>query len=185
MASKKGSENNDLLHEVGLDIKSRTIKLVGDIDEDAFYNFSCNMTMLENISNEPINLNLSTGGGEIDYGIAIVERIKTSKCEVHIQAFGFVGSIGIFILASGDKRSATTLTNFLHHEDSYETDKQHKANKAYVKYMENADNIRCRWLAKQTKRDFKFWKDLGVSIDHYFFSEEALTYGLIDEIIEI
>lgn len=179
------SNNNENLHDFGYDITSRTIYLIGDIDKDSYHTFVCNMTALENQNHNPIKIILKTDGGEIDSGIGIIERIKLSPCEINITAQGYVASIGIFILASGDKRNATSLTNFMHHESSYTMDDKHKTNKAYVKHMENEDIKLCKWLSKQTKKDFKFWKDLGVSIDHYFTSEHAYEYGLIDEIIEI
>lgn len=177
--------NHENLHDYGLDSKSRTINLIGDIDEEQYHNFSCNITALENENTTPIKVFLKTGGGEIDSGIAIIERIKLSPCEVHIYAQGYVASIGIFILASGDKRIGTNLTLYMHHESSYEIDNNHKNNKAYVKQQEIEDIKLSKWLSKQTKKDFKFWKELGVSIDYYFDSEQAFEYGLIDEIIEI
>lgn len=176
---------HDKLYDFGVDVKSRTIKLIGEIDEDSFYIFSCNLTTLENESNQPIKIILKTDGGDVDSGIAIIERMKSSTCEIHIHATGLIASMGILILAAGDKRTCSTLTHFMHHESSYPIHDRHKNNKHYVKVMESSDIRMCKWLAKQTKKDYKFWKDLGVSIDHYFEADQAFEYGLIDEVLDI
>lgn len=176
---------HDKLYDFGVDVKSRTIKLIGDIDEDSFYILSCNLTTLENESNQPIKIILKTDGGCIDSGMAIIERIKSSICEIHIHAMGFIASMGILILASGDKRTCSSMTSFMHHESSYCISDRHKNNKSYVKVQENQDIKMCKWLAKQTKKDYKFWKDLGVHVDHYFEADQAFEYGLIDEVLDI
>lgn len=184
MAKKKIDTSNDILFDHGVDTHSRTIILNGEVNDDLLYIVDTGITHLEKLSSEPINIRLSTCGGSVYAGNAIIDRILTSSCEVHIHAYGEICSMGVFILASGNYRSSGILTMFMTHESNYELEGKHSANKGYIKASEMLDNIMCKWLADRTQKDFKFWKSAGVGVDHWFTSETALEYGLIDEIIK-
>jgi ATP-dependent protease ClpP protease subunit len=177
----KKSENLELLLDFGVDEKSRTIILTGDVDEDMLHNLEIGMCQLEKLADTMIFIRLNTGGGDVSYGLSIIDRILTSKCEVHIHASGEICSMGIPILAAGTVRTASPLTSFMWHESSYKVSDRHANNKNYVKYNEKLDDKICRWMATRTKKDYKFWKALGVKQDYWFFAEEAHDMGLIDE----
>ena len=179
----KKTDSLELLLDFGIDEKTRSISLFGDVNEDMLHDLNVGMSHLEKINNETITIRLSTHGGSVAYGLAIIDRITSSVCETHIHAAGEICSMGIFILASGSVRTASPLTMFMHHETSYDFDDKHSSNKNYVKFNDKLDDRMCRWLAKKTKKDFLFWKKAGVGVDHWFFAEEALDYGLIDEIM--
>lgn len=184
MAKKKIDTSNDILFDHGVDTHSRTIILNGEVNDDLLYIVDIGITHLEKLSSEPINIRLSTCGGSVYAGNAIIDRILTSSCEVHIHAYGEICSMGVFILASGHYRSSGVLTILMHHEDSYNSEGRHSHNKNYVKAMEALDIRMCKWLASRTKKDFNFWKKTGVGVDHWFSADQALEYGLIDEVIE-
>ncbi len=179
---KRDVDTNNLF-DYGVDEKSRTILLYGEIDDNPTYMFECAMTLLEGLSKDPINIRLNTIGGSIMVGNSIVDRILSPSCETHIHASGEVASMGVFILASGDYRTASSLTAFMHHEDAYEAEGRHSHNKNYIKFAERQDLIMCQWLATRTNKDAKFWKTTGVELDHWFTVKEALEYGLIHEVV--
>jgi ATP-dependent Clp protease protease subunit len=182
----KKSKDHDISSELfdrGIDRLSRTIILTGEVDDDFLFNLECGLTLLEGINKEEITIRLNTPGGDVLIGNSVVDRILSSTCPIHIHAYGQIASMGIFILAAGDTRSCSSLTSFMHHEDSYEGEGRHSHNKNYVKFAERQDMIMCKWLATRTKKDYNFWKKTGVDVDHWFICDEALEYGLVDEII--
>lgn len=184
MAKKNTKEqDNTELFDKGIDRVSRTIILNGEVNEDLLFNLECGLTLLEGLSNDEINIRLNTPGGSVFAGNSMVDRILSSTCPIHIHAYGEISSMGIFILASGDTRSSSSLTAFLHHEDSYEVDGRHSHNKNYIKFAERQDMVMCKWLSTRTKKDMTFWKKTGVEVDHWFTADQALEYGLIHEII--
>lgn len=183
MAKKSKEHDNNELFDRGIDRVSRTIILSGEVDEDFLFNLECGLTLLEGLGKEDINIRLNTPGGCVFLGNSVVDRILSSTCRIHIHAYGEISSMGISILAAGDTRSASPLTSFMHHEDSYLVEGRHSHNKNYIKFAERQDMIMCKWLATRTKMDYNFWKKTGVEADHWFTADEALRYGLIDEII--
>jgi ATP-dependent Clp protease protease subunit len=185
MARKNELKDHSITNELfdmGIDRASRTLILNGEVDEDFLYKAECGITLLESLGDSEITIRLKTQGGDIYYGNAVVDRVLNSTCPIHIHAYGEICSMGIFILASGESRSTSELTCFMHHEDSYAFDSRHSHNKNFVKAMEIMDIKMCKWLATRTKKDFNFWKKTGVDVDHWFTAEQALEYGLIDEI---
>lgn len=186
MARKDELKENNITNELfdrGIDRASRTIILNGEVDSEFLYNLECGITLLESLGYSEITIRLNTVGGDPFIGNACIDRILNSTCPIHIHAYGEISSMGIFILAAGETRSASELTSFMHHEDSYSLDSRHSHNKAYVKAMEVIDLKMCKWLSSRTKKDATFWKKTGVDIDHWFTAEQAKEYGLISEIL--
>lgn len=177
----KISEKIEQIYETGLDTKSRTLLLQGEVDDEMLHNVECSLTILENISKEPINIRLSTGGGNVYAGCAIIDRIENSPCEIHIHAAGEIMSMGILLLAAGDVRTSGELTVFMWHEESDTVEGRLSQSKSYLKFSDKLDDRLCRWMGTRTKKPYKFWKDLGKGQDYYFFKEEAIEIGLINE----
>lgn len=181
MAKKTG--DFEILFEYGIDEKSRTITLLGDVDDDMLHIVECGLTHLERLNSDPITIRLNSGGGQVTSGLSIMDRIQESPCEIHIHASGQVCSMAILILAAGDFRTANTLTQFMHHEEVYDSSGRHSQNKGFVKFSDRFDDMLCKWLETRTDKDAKFWKTTGVGVDHWFTAQEALSYGLIHEVI--
>lgn len=179
----KKNADLDLLFEYGIDEKSRTITLLGEVDDDMLHIVECGLTLLERQNNEPIHIRLNSGGGEVTAGLSIIDRIQESTCEINIHASGQICSMAVLILAAGDFRTANHLTQFMHHEEVYDNSGRHSQNKGFVKFSERFDDMLCKWLATRTEKDAKFWKTTGVGVDHWFTASEAETYGLIHEVI--
>jgi ATP-dependent Clp protease protease subunit len=179
----KKNADLDLLFEYGIDEKSRTITLIGEVDDDMLHVVECGLTHLERLNNESITIRLNSGGGSVTSGLSIIDRIQESTCEINIHASGQICSMAILILAAGDFRTANNLTQFMHHEETYDSPGRHSQNKGFIAFSDKFDDMLCKWLATRTTKDFKFWKSTGVGIDHWFTSVDAKNYGLIHEII--
>jgi ATP-dependent Clp protease protease subunit len=176
------------LYEFGCDVDSRTILLFdeedGEVDANMSYTFNCNMTILENISNDPIYIRLSSSGGSCYEGFNIIDRILNSPCEIHIHASGRIMSMGLYILVAGDVRTAHFMTDFMHHEISDEVgDARLSHIEAYFINTKNYHKKMVNYLASRTKQPTMFWSKEGKMVDHYFDAQKALDYGIVDEVI--
>lgn len=175
----------EMLFDLGIDEKSRTIILTGEVNEEMLHIVETGISYLERTGSQPITIRLNSTGGEVAMGLSIIDKIENSTCEINIHVSGQVCSMAVLILAAGDYRTAHPLTQFMHHEETYDSPGRHSQNKSFVKFSDKFDDMLCKWLSNNTKRDAKFWKSTGVGTDHWFTSHEALEYGLIDEIIKI
>jgi ATP-dependent protease ClpP protease subunit len=180
----KKTNNLELLFDLGIDEKSKTLIVNGEVNDEMLHLIETGLSYLEKLNGEEITIRLNSSGGDVASGLSIIDRIAKSSCFINIHASGQICSMAILILASGDYRTAHSLTQFMHHEESYDSSGRHSQNKNFIKFSEKFDDMLCQWLETRTKKDSKFWKNTGVALDHWFTSKEALSYGLIDAIVD-
>lgn len=173
----------DLCIEYGIDLTNRVINFTGDLEEGYFQLFDFAMTYMEKVSGKGITIKINTEGGDVYESMALVARIRESKCQIITKAYGKCMSSGFLLLAAGDKRLASRWVTIMHHGVSYNMalDK-HKHNKDYLVQVEREERMRFLLLEELTSMDFIYWKESAQYKDTYYSPEECLQMGVIDEI---
>lgn len=170
------------LFDEGVDFQRRTINLVGDVDEDMFRLLDSAMSEMEADSRASITIKINSPGGLVYQAMAIVGRIQESKCQIVTKGYGTVMSAATLILASGDKRSMSKHSWFMHHESAYGVEGRHSEMKAIVAQTEREEEQWAGWMAEFSKRPKEYWLKEGVGIDAYFTADELLEAGVVDEL---
>jgi ATP-dependent Clp protease protease subunit len=185
------SNSNDYLDNYfgwGIDQRRRRLFLGNDeLTEDTGDIFIKGFQLLEShTSTEPIEIFISTFGGSVFELFSIYDMIRASKSHVVTVGYGKIMSAGTLLLSCGDERKAYPNTQFMIHEMSYELGyDKHTVNESEVSNAKQMNDRFLHLLAKCTNKTFKQWKALTHSRpDKYFSAEEALSWGLIDKIIE-
>lgn len=168
--------------DYGVDFKNRVIEITGEIDEIQFDRLDTAMTEMESESKKTITIKINSPGGSTYQALAMVGRIKESKCHIVTKGYGHVMSAATLILACGDKRYMSRFGFFMHHECSYEIGGRHSEIKADVMQVENEEKLWCQWMGEFTAESQSFWKKHGVGKNAYFTAEELLSLGVIDEL---
>lgn len=133
---------------------------------------------------EPIKLYINSGGGDIYDMWALIDIIEKSKTPIHTYCTGYAMSAAFKIFLAGHKRFCSRHATFMYHqmscwrngkyqdlvEDRKEMDFLNKSIEEYV--------IEKTKLTKDDIDDIREKKK-----DTYFHSEDALEYGIVDEII--
>lgn len=133
---------------------------------------------------EYITLHLTTFGGMMTTGLALCDAIRTSETPVHIIASGRCMSIGITILASGHRRSATANTCFMIHQGSMPMDGYIEHLKNEVKYVETLNDLTDKIITENTKITQKKLESIYKKQTEFNFGcDQALKWCLIEEII--
>ena len=135
---------------------------------------------------DPINLYLTTSGGNVEEALAIYDTIKYSKTPVDIYVLGKCYSAGFVILGSGKHRFAYPNARFMTHELSYNVSyNKLTAHEDYTKeFRENQKQVNKLILSdtnipgEELKWHYEHKKDWFMS------AEEALKFGIIDKIID-
>lgn len=166
----------------GADFQRRIIQLTGDVDADMFDRVDAAMTEMEAESKKAITVKINSFGGEVYQAMAIVGRLRESKCQIVTKGYGPIMSAATLILAAGDKRLCSAFSWFMHHESSYEVEGRHSEVKAYVIQSEREERQWADWMAEFTKRPAAFWLENGTSKDTYFTAEELAEMGVVDEL---
>lgn len=179
----------DAYFEYGIDVNNRRIFLTKDIDQDSASVLIKGLYLMETKnSKEPIELFVSSFGGD-EYGMfGIYDAIRTVKCPLVTVAIGMCMSAAPLLVAAGSKgeRYATPNSWFMVHQSYWELGEIKQTElKSDVKHY---DALHDRWLElmeKHTNKDVKFWSKLcQKNADHYFDASKAIEYGIVDKLWE-
>lgn len=170
------------LFEDGVDFQRRAIRLTGDVDTEMFEKLDAAMTEMEAESKKAITIKIDSYGGDVYQAMAIVGRIRESKCQIVTKGYGPIMSAATLILAAGDKRYVSRHSWLMHHEASYETGGRHSEIKALVIQSDREERQWSEWMAEFSNQSAEFWLKTGTNTDAYFSAEQLLKYGVIDGI---
>lgn len=172
------------------DITERRLFINGEIDSEIIdtivyhilrYNREDLNKPIEN--RLPIKLYITTNGGSVVDGYALIDAIMTSKTPVYTinQAYNY--SMGFLIFIAGNKRFAMPNSTFLMHDgSSFAWDSTAKM-KDRVDFEANQVEIHTKnYIISRTKIDQKLY-DEKYRMEWYFYPEEAKDYGVCDYII--
>ena len=183
--TSKGERSYDIFSRL---LKDRIIFLGEDVNATTASLVVAQLLFLE--SEDPdkeINLYINSPGGSVTDGLAIVDTMNYIKCPVSTTCIGLAASFGAVLLANGEKgkRYATPNAEILIHQPligghgitGQTTDiKIHAEN--MIKTRERLNRILSDRTGKPLEQIMQ-----DTERDHYMTAEEALEYGLIDEIL--
>ena len=166
-------------------LKDRIVFLVGEINDASANIVISELLYLDNINHEEISLYINSPGGSITAGMSIYDTMNYIKSDVRTIALGLSASMAAFLLSSGTKGKRCALPNaevMIHQPlggaQGQATDIKIAAERI-IKLKDKLNNI----LAKNTNQSLKKITQ-DTERDNFLSAEEALKYGLIDEIIK-
>ena len=161
-------------------LKDRIIFLGGEINDNVANIVVSELLYLDSLNHEDICLYINSPGGSVTSGLAIYDTMNFIKSDVRTIVVGMAA----FLLSSGAKGKRCALKNaevMIHQvlggAQGQATDIKIQA-EHILKIKKKLNNI----LASNTGQPInKVIRDC--ERDNYMSSEEALKYGLVDEII--
>ena len=169
--------------ELGIDFQRRIIKITDEIDQFTFDLVDGAMTEMEHQSRSDITIKINSPGGSTYDALAVIARIRKSKCKVITEGYGHVMSAATLILASGTRRRSMAEDGFfMWHEASYTTEGRHSQNKAVVAQVEKEEALWAKKMAAQSKKTAKFWAEKGIGTDVFFTAAQLKKFGVVDEV---
>ncbi len=182
----RGERSYDIFSRL---LKDRIILLSEDVNHVTASLIIAQMLFLE--SEDPdkeISFYINSPGGSITDGMAIVDTMNYIKCPVTTICIGLAASMGSVLLTCGEKgkRFATPNSEVLIHQPliSGGLSGQTTEIKIHADHMVKTREKLNKLLSEKTGQTLaQIEKD--TERDYYMTAEEALKYGLIDEIIDI
>jgi ATP-dependent protease ClpP protease subunit len=156
--------------------------LTEDIEEYHFDFFDTAMTILESQSRAAITIKINSYGGDVHTALAIIGRMQESRCHIHTKGYGKIMSASTAILAAGRKRSISRLSEFMHHEMSYEVGGKHSEILHNVKQAQTLSDRWCTLMFELTGTPIEYWSEMGKGNDHYLTPEICLELNVVDRI---
>lgn len=160
----------------------RLINIIGEISDESYKDFCEKLDVLEKKSNSPIEIRLSSGGGDAMTALAYVSRMRLSVCEFYVTGYGLVASAAVLILAFGDKRFMTSESWVMVHEGQWQLEGDVSTSERAVKQHRKFENQWQALMAKRTTLTAKEWAKLDAATT-YLDANDCFKCGLIEEIL--
>lgn len=167
-------------------LKDRIVFLGGEIDDDVANLVVAQLLFLEMENPDAdISLYINSPGGSVTAGMAIFDTMQHIKPNVRTVCVGMAASMGAFLLMAGEKGKRLALPNsevMIHQPlggaSGQATDVQIRAE--WLLRTKRKMNVLIAQMTGQTLE--KVERD--VERDYFMSAEEALKYGIIDEIYQ-
>ncbi len=134
-------------------------------------------------SEKDICIYINSPGGSVTAGMAIYDTMKDIKCDVRTICIGMAGFMGAFLLSAGTKgkRVARPNNEVMIHQPLGGARGQASDVEIAAMQLKKTKEKLTRILAENCNQPYeKVYKD--TDRDNYMSAEEALEYGLIDQI---
>jgi len=171
----------------------RTMALFGDVDEEKALDLIIGLLSLTEFTGkeppyDPIKFYISTYGGSADEMFSIYDMmsILKAKCEIETIGLGKVMSAGTLLLAAGTKgkrKIGRHCRIMIHAVVAGSAGELHNMENE-MKSIKHIQELYINALARETsmtKRTIQKFLDRRVNV--YLTAEEAVEYGIADEII--
>jgi len=165
-------------------LKDRIIFITGEINTNLANLVISQLLYLDSIEHKDISIYINSPGGEITSGLAIYDTINYIKSDVKTICVGMSASMGAFLLSSGTKGKRYALKNseIMIHQPLGGVEGKATDIEIVAKHILRIKDKINKILASNTNQPLKkIIKD--TECDYYMDANEALKYGIIDEII--
>ena len=171
----------------------RTMALFGEVDEEKSQEIIFGMLIMTDYAKnrenlKPIDFYISTYGGSADEMFSIYDmmNITRQKCEIHTIGLGKVMSAGTLLLAAGTKghrKIGKHCRVMIHAVNAGALGELHNMENELlaIKHLQELYINALSVETKMTKR--KIQKLIDRKVNVYLTAEEAVEYGIADEII--
>ncbi len=139
---------------------------------------------VKDFKRKPINLYISSYGGECYAGLALINAIKTSVTPVHAYCIGHAMSMAFVILCACHKRFGYKYSTFMYHQVSSWAHGKLLDMKEDIVTSQRLQDLIDEVILAHTGIDKKKIKEVNQKkFDWYLSVEEAKKIGIIDKII--
>ena len=180
--TNKGERSYDIYSRL---LKDRILFLGGEItDEDANLIIAQLLFLEADDPDKDIFLYINSPGGSVSAGLAIYDTIQYLKCEVVTICVGIAASMGAFLLAAGakGKRKALPNSEIMIHQPSGGAYGQASDVKIHADHIIKTKKKMNEMLSAMTGQPIDV-VEVATERDKFLSPEDALEFGIIDEIV--
>ncbi len=165
-------------------LKERIIFLDGEVTDEAASLIVAQLIFLE--SEDPdkdIQMYINSPGGSISAGMAIYDTMNFVHCDVATMCIGMAASMGSFLLSAGaqGKRFALPNSTIMIHQPLSGFNGQQTDFQIHADFLKQTREKLNHLLAEHTGQPVEQIQ-IDTERDNYMTPEDALAYGLIDEV---
>jgi len=185
MVLSRDGKNERVMDLFSKMMEERIIYINGEVTDQMAEIVVPQLHYLENVDpSADISMIINSPGGSVQAGLAMFDTMNYISCDVSTTVIGGAASMGSFLLAGGQKGKRYSLPNsrIMIHSVAHGTGGKIQDTRIQAKETEVICEVLNDYLAKFTGKTVKkIIKD--TDRDNYMSAQEALEYGIIDEII--
>ena len=165
-------------------LSRNTVNIFGPIDDDMAQSVISQLQYLDDNDAEEITLQICSPGGSVSAGLAIYDTMNYIKARVVTVGIGMCASMGAFLLSAGSRgfRRATQNCEILIHQPLGGAQGQASDIIIAADHIKRTRERINRILADNAGKTIKIIEN-DTDRDKIMTAQEALAYGLIDEVI--
>lgn len=167
-------------------LKDRVIFLRGEVDENLSNSIVAQLLFLEmEDPDAEISMYINSPGGSVTDGMAIFDTMRYVKPKIRTVCVGMAASMGAFLLMAGEPGMRLALPNaeVMIHQPSGGARGQATDVQLHAQWLTRTKEKMNRLMSEMTKQPLeKLARD--VERDYFMTAQEALEYGIIDEIYQ-
>lgn len=167
-------------------LRDRIIWVSGAVNQHMSDIVQAQLLFLDSVEKKDISLYINSPGGSVLCGLGIVDLMNYISSDVATINIGMCASMGSVLLSSGakGKRSSLIYSKVMTHQVSHGTQGVIEDTRISQIEAEKYNYILFKLLAKNCGKTFEEMLESSRR-DKWFNSQQALEFGLIDEIIGI
>jgi len=163
----------------------RILWVSGGVDQRMSSVVQAQLMFLDSVdSKRDITMHLDTPGGSVLAGLGIRDLMNYISCDVATVNVGMCASMGSILVSSGTKgkRSSLIFSKIMTHMVSHGSQGNIQDTRINQIEAEKYNYMLFKILAENCGKTFDEIYEISRN-DRWFFSDEALSFGLIDEVI--
>ena len=165
-------------------LNERAVFINGEINDDMASSVVAELLFLEASAPEkPISIYINSPGGSVTAGLAIYDTMRHVRCKVHTLCVGQACSMAAVLLAAGDERSILPSSRVMIHQPSTGAEGRQSDIVIVAKEITRIRVKLSRIISLHTGQPLEK-VEVDIEKDNFMEAEEALAYGLADEIIK-
>jgi ATP-dependent Clp protease protease subunit len=167
-------------------MRDRILWVSGPVNQQMSDIVQAQLLFLDSVEKKDITLYINSPGGSVLCGLGIVDLMNYISSDVATVNIGMCASMGSVLLSSGTKgkRSSLIYSKVMTHMVSHGTQGNLQDTRINQMEAEKYNYILFKMLAKNCEKTFDEMLESSRR-DKWFNSDEALKFGLIDEVIGV
>ena len=165
-------------------LRDRIIWVSGAVNQHMSDIVQAQLLFLDSVEKKDITLYINSPGGSVLCGLGIIDLMNYISSDVATVNIGMCASMASILLSSGTKgkRSSLVFSKVMIHQVSSGSSGHIEDNRINQMESEKYNYILFKILSQNTGKKFEEVLE-GARRDHWLNSDEALKFGLIDDII--
>jgi ATP-dependent Clp protease protease subunit len=165
-------------------MRDRILFVSGVVNENMCNIVQAQLMYLDSVEKKDIKMYINSGGGSVIHGLGMVDVMRYIDSDIETTNLGMAASMGSILLSSGTKgkRSTLNFSKVMIHQVSSGASGHVADNRISQMESEKYNYILFKMLAENCGKPFDEVLE-SARRDNWLNSQEALDFGLIDNII--